>query len=83
MDKRIKEKDSFIKQMAEDKALANEERASAAKQKVKEQNRAHRQNAEKILRNEAEREKQISLVKQQYQEELDKRKEIMHLRKLD
>lgn len=46
-------------------------------------NEKYKDNASKIIEIEKEKEHQIKFVKDQFQEELEKRKEIMSLRKLD
>jgi hypothetical protein len=49
----------------------------------KDLNEKFKDNANKIIEIEKEKEQQIKFVKDQFQEELEKRKEIMSLRKLD
>jgi len=51
--------------------------------KRKELNEKFKDNANKILEIEKEKEQQIKFIKDQFQDELEKRKEIMSLRKLD
>jgi len=46
-------------------------------------NEKFKDNANKILEIEKEKEQQIKFIKDQFQDELEKRKEIMSLRKLD
>ena len=54
-----------------------------AKMKRKELNSKFKDNQTKILEIEKEKEQQIKFIKDQFQDELEKRKEIMSLRKLD
>lgn len=62
---------------------ANKEKMISAKQARKALNEKYKDNAKKIIEIEKEKEHQIKFVKDQFQDELEKRKEIMSLRKLD
>lgn len=63
--------------------MKHKEKMYGAKKKRKDLNEKFKDNANKIIEIEKEKEQQSKFIRDQFQEELEKRKEIMSLRKMD
>lgn len=63
--------------------MKHKEKMHGAKIARKNLNEKFKDNANKIIEIEKEKEQQSKFIKDQFQEELEKRKEIMSLRKMD